>query len=381
MAEKNHLEILVIEDSATMVQMIDLWLDGGLGSPYTMKSAETLAEGLQLLAQDSTDVIVLDLNLPDSEGLKTFYALREKAGSIPIVIMSSDEDEEAAVTAVRNGAQDYVVKGNFDENLLIRPLRFAIERTGRQRAERELRKTQEQVFLARVVQQSLFPEDSTTIPGFDVAGRCVPAESTGGDYYDFVRMIGGKWGIVVGDVSGHGLAAALFMIGARAVLRALVTSYADVGVILSRMNLVLEDDLSEGRFVTLFLLCLNPEDKTLRFASAGHPGFVFDASGELKKTLEADYPPVGVDPEAEFETSSDVTLEPGDLLFLHTDGLTEYENSDEELYDKQRLYELIKTNRDRSAAEIVDVIFKDVEDFAQGATQLDDITAVVVKCL
>jgi len=381
MAGKAQLQILVIEDSATTVQTVNMWLDDGLDSPFVMKSSGTLSGGLKLLAEDDIDVIVLDLNLPDSEGLETFYTVREKAGGIPIVIMSGDRDEEKAVTAVREGAQDYVIKGSFDENCLIRPLRFAIERSGRQRAEHELKKTQEQVFLARVVQQGLFPEDKTAIPGFDAAGRCDPAESTGGDYYDFVPMIGNKWGIVLGDVSGHGLPAALFMIGARAVLRALVISYADVGVILSRINLVLEGDLTDGRFVTLFLLCLNPEEKTLRFASAGHPGFVFDPAGNLKKVCEADNPPIGVDPESQFESSSEITLESGDLLFLHTDGLTESTNANDELYTQERLYNLIKKERERSAAEIVSSIFQDVKDFAQGAPQLDDITVVIVKCL
>ncbi len=381
MTNNDHLNILVIEDSPTTMKMVEIWLADGLDSSYSMKPAEDLADGLKILAEDDIDVIVLDLNLPDSEGLNTFYAVRNKCGEVPIVIMSGDRDEEKAVTAVREGAQDYVLKGTIDSNQLTRPLRFAIERTRRQRAERELRKTQEQVFLARVVQQGLFPDDATGIPGLDMAGRCEPAESTGGDYYDFVPMFGNKWGVVVGDVSGHGLPAALFMIGARAVLRALTTSFGDVGVIINRMNLVLENDLAEkGKFMTLCLLRVDPQGKSLRFASAGHPGFIFDSAGELKKILEADYPPIGVVLDAEFGSSSDINLDSGDLLLLHTDGVTEYVNGSDDMYPRQRLHDVIKNHRHVSAPEIVDAVFEDLKSFADGAVQEDDITVVVVKC-
>jgi len=374
--------ILLVEDSGTTQRMVEFWLADGLELPYALTIVDTLSAGLeQLTKSQEVQIAIVDLNLPDSAGLDTFRALQAARPLMPIVIMSGDDNEEIAVAAVREGAQDYIVKGSYSVNPLIRPIRFALERVGRQRAESELRESQQQIFLASAIQQELFPKDGLEVPGFDVDGRCDPADSTGGDYYDFFEMLNSRWGIVIGDVSGHGLPAALFMIGVRAVLRALVTSYGDVGFVVSRADKVLQDDLDFGRFVTLFFLSLDPETRSFRFAAAGHPGYLFDTNGDLKETLTSTHLPLGISPDLDYESSPPVTMSPGELLVLFTDGVNELMNPANEMFGNQRVFDLVKANREQSAAQIVEMLFAESSAYAAGRTSTDDVTVVVVKCV
>ena len=272
MPEQHHLEILLVEDSPTEATLVDIWLSEGLLTPYTLHTAKTLAEGFTLFDAHGIDLIVLDLNLPDSHGLETFRRIHAHAEGIPVVIMSGESDEEVAITAVREGAQEYVVKGTLDDNVLIRPIRYAIERAGRQRAEEALRRTQREILLARTVQRQLSPHKAPQIPGFDVAGRYEAAHIAAGDYFDFFPMSGDKWGIVIGDVSGHDLSSSLFMVGARGVMRTLITTFDNVGEILRRANNILQPDMHDGRFLTLMLLSVDPATRTFQFAAAGRGG-------------------------------------------------------------------------------------------------------------
>jgi serine phosphatase RsbU (regulator of sigma subunit) len=370
----------LIEDSPTSTELVKIWLEEGLHVPYSLQTSVTLAGGLEILAENQTDIVVVDLNLPDSEGRDTFKRVLSAAEQTPVVIMSSESDESLAIEAVRLGAQDYVVKKKYgDENLLTRPILYAIERNARHHAEQELHQAREQVELARKVQQKLFPNNNVYIPGIDVAGRCIPADLTGGDYFDFIPMLGDKRGIVIGDVCGHGLASALFMVSVRAVMRAFAVTYDDPGFILGQTNRLLVDDLIDGRFVTMLFACLNPATKDLRFASAGHPGFIFDVEGNLRVTLESDSPPIGAIDDQQFQTVGDARLEPGETLLLFTDGINECLNERGEMFGQDRLFELIRGNRQKSAQEIVEGVFDTLRAFSGGLTQEDDMTVVVIK--
>jgi sigma-B regulation protein RsbU (phosphoserine phosphatase) len=381
MSEQHQIEILLVEDSPTEATMVDIWLSEGLATPYSLHLATTLAEGFELLAKNDVDLIVLDLNLPDSSGLDTFRKMYAKAGGTPIVIMSGVSDEELAITAVREGAQEYVVKGTLEDNVLVRPARYAIERAARQRAEEELRRTQREILLARTVQKQLSPDKPPSIPGFEIAGRCEAARTAAGDYFDFFPMADDKWGIVIGDVSGHDLSSSLFMVGARAVMRTLITSFSDAGEILRRANNILQPDMRDGRFLTLMLLSLDPETRTFQFAAAGHPGYLLDDQCHVKQLLESNDQPLGIERDVQYSSSGNISIAPGETVFLFTDGITETRAPDGEFYGEPRLFELIKANRERSATELVDTVFAAADAFQDELAPRDDLTVVVLRAI
>jgi PAS domain S-box-containing protein len=154
----------------------------------------------------------------------------------------------------------------------------------RRRAELVLHTREGEFQLAREIQQGLLPKAPPTLPGFAIAGATHPTQETGGDYYDFIPMSDGRWGIAVGDASGHGIGAALLISETRAYLRALALTLTDPCEILRVANGRLADDIGADHFVTLFLARLDPRTRSLVYSNAGHwPGYVFDAQGWFSK--------------------------------------------------------------------------------------------------
>jgi PAS domain S-box-containing protein len=247
----------------------------------------------------------------------------------------------------------------------------------------ELRRAAEvenKLALAREVQQRLYPATAPALPGFDLAGAAYPADATGGDYYDFIPLPDGRLAIAIGDVSGHGFDAALFMVEARAYLRSAAQEHSDAGRLLSRLNQLMIDDIPVDRFVTLLLGVLDPAAGTLQFASAGHtPGYVLRPSGAIKRVLKATGAPLGLVKNVPYENSEIVRLDPGDMIALLTDGVTEALSPRGAFFGDRRTLKSIRRHLAGSARDIVSGLYQDVCEFGGGRHREDDITAVICK--
>lgn len=242
------------------------------------------------------------------------------------------------------------------------------------------KRLQSEVNAARHVQQSLFPESAPTVPGFDIAGAVFPAEETAGDYYDFIPMPDDCLGLVVGDVTGHGLGPALLMAELRAYLRALASSRPHSGEILMLANRFLAGDLEEHRFVTLFFVRLDIANRSFTHASAGHCAFLIKASGEAKD-LKSTGLPLGLIPDTIINTSFPQNLEPGDILFIPTDGFQEAHTKNHELFGLDRCLDLVRQHRDKPAAEIIELLRQAVCEHVGSDSTPDDMSAIIVRCL
>jgi phosphoserine phosphatase RsbU/P len=247
----------------------------------------------------------------------------------------------------------------------------------------DLRKMQEQQFqmdLARAVQQQFYSMPPPQVEGFDFAGAAFPADATGGDYFDFLALPGDRIGIMIGDVSGHGIGSALLMVELRAYLRAFAQKSSNIGDILSLTNNALASDLEKDRYATLIFCSLDPSSGNLVYASAGHtPGYILDSRGATKQTLDSIDIPLGFLPDHIFRCSNPLHLEPGDTLALLTDGITDAERPDQSSFGIERALKYISTNRDQSAQEIVNGLYHAVRGFSDGMPQVDDITTVICK--
>ena len=253
----------------------------------------------------------------------------------------------------------------------------------RREAESRLRRQEADRHIAGAIQQGLLPKAMPRVAGFQVAGRLASAEQVGGDCFDFIPLrVGGQERLValVGDASGHGIAAALLMAETRAYLRALALTCADVGTLLTLSNQRLAGDpLADYFFVTLFLLCLDPATRSLVHASAGHcPGYVLDSQGRTKAVLASTGCPLGINPAHTFPTGPLTALEPGDLLLLFTDGIVEATSPDGELFGLERTLSIVRAHRREAPDAILDALFHAVGDFSGHQLQ-DDLTAVILK--
>lgn len=252
--------------------------------------------------------------------------------------------------------------------------------TERKRAELELQQNEEQFRVAREIQQHLFPKAAPNFERLDIAGRTFPAEATGGDYYDFLPMLENCFGMVVGDVTGHGVGPALLMAEARAYLRILSRTNSDAGIILTKANSVLAEDVGDERYVTLFLARLNAKKRSVAYVNAGHiPGYVFGASGEVISVLKRTGIPLGLRPDTVYHESGEIELAPGQMILMLTDGFEEADGPSEEMFGTERVLEIVQRNRARAAAEIIEALYNEVRAFTGHAPQLDDLTAMVIK--
>jgi len=257
---------------------------------------------------------------------------------------------------------------------------FIRDITERKKAEKELREHAEQFRVARDIQRRLFPKASPTVPGFDIAGASHPAEAAGGDYFDFLPMLKGGLGMVVGDVTGHGIGPALLMAETRAYLRVLVGRREDVGEILTRANGILAEDMGTERFITLCFLRIDQRKRTLTYASAGHPpGYILAADGRLKRTLPRTGVPLGMQPDSTYHASKEIQLESGDLILILTDGIEEAMSIEDDFFGVDRALDVVREHRDKPAKAIVEALYKAVRSFSGNAAPLDDLTALVVK--
>jgi sigma-B regulation protein RsbU (phosphoserine phosphatase) len=247
----------------------------------------------------------------------------------------------------------------------------------------EQRKLQEQEFqmrLARSVQQQFYRVSAPQINGFDIAGASFPADATGGDYFDFVPLPGGRIGIAAGDVSGHGISSALLMVELRACLRAFAWKSPNLGEVFTLLNNALVTDHQKESYATLVFCRLNPAARSLAYANAGHlPGYILAADGALKRSLDATDIPLGMFSGRSFTCSEEIRLEPGELLALITDGITEAERPDQTGFGTSNALAFIQAHRQESAHQIAEGLYHAVRDFSDGMPQADDITAVICK--
>ena len=246
----------------------------------------------------------------------------------------------------------------------------------------ELRKQQEQEFhlqIAHEVQQRL-NATVTSLPGFDIAGTVNSATLTGGDYFDFIPQPDGCLCIAIGDVSGHGFGAALMMAETRAYVRCYAMLESDMGAILSRVNSALVSDLEGGQYVTLLLARLDPRNRSVEYAGAGHiPCYSLRSSGEIGHVMESTGPPSGLFAGSQFSSSPAIPLDYGGALVLLTDGVTEAANNDDAQFGADRVLEFIISHLQSSAAEVVRGIHETVLAFTGGGPPADDITSVICK--
>ncbi|MCB9847642.1 MAG: SpoIIE family protein phosphatase [Phycisphaeraceae bacterium] len=237
--------------------------------------------------------------------------------------------------------------------------------------------------LAMEVQQSLLPGEPPTIEGFDIAGRSVYCDETGGDYYDFFEFSGdeqGLLGLAVGDVSGHGVASALLMTTARALLHANASRPGGLAELMVVLNRQLARDTALGRFMTLTFMLLETDQRTIRYVSAGHdPALLYHPAEDRFDELETEDIPLGISGDWKFREYFMEAIEPGDVLMLATDGVWDTRSESGELFGKDRLREVIRNNAERSADEIIDAVIATLDEFRRDEPSRDDVTLVVIR--
>jgi sigma-B regulation protein RsbU (phosphoserine phosphatase) len=237
---------------------------------------------------------------------------------------------------------------------------------------------------AMEVQQNLLPKKVPQVPGIDIAGQSIYCDETGGDYYDFLdvgRRNGYQLGVAVGDVSGHGIQAALLMATVRAFLKSRVKQGGSIAHVIADINRLVADDASEtGQFMTLFYAEIEPHGKGLHWVRAGHdPALLYSPEGDNFEELKGKGIALGVDGGSEYHAQTIKGLSPGQVLLIGTDGIWEAQNESGEMFGKKRLRALIRRFAHLSSKKMISSIIDELQAFRKSVKQDDDITLVVIK--
>ena len=248
----------------------------------------------------------------------------------------------------------------------------------------ERMRLKEALGLAMEVQQSLLPRKAPEIDGYDIAGKSIYCDETGGDYYDFLEFseLGeGRIGVAVGDVAGHGIAPALLMTTVRALLRSRLVQPGGLGQMITDVNRLLCIDTSEsGNFMTLFFMLMDSGNREVQWVRAGHdPAVVYDPSTDSFSELYGDGIALGVDETWSFQENRQEVWSGSQIVLIGTDGIWESENPQGEGFGKKRLREIIRKHKHQTSQEIVHAITDALANHRQTAPQQDDITMVVIK--
>jgi sigma-B regulation protein RsbU (phosphoserine phosphatase) len=245
--------------------------------------------------------------------------------------------------------------------------------------EKALVTMREQVKLAAQIQQDLLPKAPPQIAGYDIAACSIAALMVGGDYYDFIPARDGRTSICLGDVSGKGLPASLLMANLQATLRGQAAFDVTVAKTIARSNRLLYLSTDPEKFATLFMGILDTRQHAMAFCNAGHehPMLFRDRSGEIER-LSAGGMALGVLEEFPYEESS-TSMEPGDMLIVYSDGITDAVNEFETPFGEERLVATIREHARLPAAAMMQKIIDAVHTHEQGTPRLDDLTVIVVK--
>ncbi len=239
------------------------------------------------------------------------------------------------------------------------------------------------LLLAAEVQQEFLAVTPPEVSGLSIAGISIPCDEVGGDYYDFFTDEDSKEEvkIVIGDISGHGVDAALLMSSARSYMRATVPQEKSADEVIGSLNRFLTEDMVEsGRFMTLFYLTLNNDQKSIEWVRAGHdPALVYDSQTGDFSELKGPGVALGIEPTYVYETQRLKQISSGMIIVLVTDGIWEAVNIDNQEFGKQRLKNIIKEHQEKSSKQIVDNIISEHKTFTEGAVIEDDLTLVVIK--
>ena len=385
MSEKSG-RLLVVDDNEMNRDMICRRLSR---RGHTVETAENGQQALDMIAEQAFDVILLDIMMPGISGIEVLKTLRKTytASELPVIMATAKSDSEDIVEALKLGANDYVAKplnfpvvaGRVDTQLSLKKAQDALK-IAHDRMKRDLE-------AAAQVQQALLPHDVPEMDSFEVAWKYCPCDELAGDFLNIFRIDENTIGMYIVDVSGHGVPAAFFAFTVSRILSPLsgsdsiilnaesTASAASPIAVLTKLNKLFPFETNNNRYCTLLYGILDNHSGLLRLASAGHPAPIVVYSENQAEEIEVTGNPIGLLENPEFNEIT-IRLNPGDRLYLYSDGLFEVFNSSGEIFGLERLQKSARENFSQSLDESVNGIIESVVHW-HGSEHFNDDVSIV----
>jgi FixJ family two-component response regulator len=365
-------KILIADDQEDVRVALDLLLKG---EGFEVTTVDSPAAALAALGERRYDAALVDLNYTrdttsGAEGLDLLQHVRASHPGVPLLVMTAWGTLELAVTAMKRGARDFVLKP-WDNATLVRALRTQIGSLPRAAHDLEL---------ARRVQSELLPRCVPSLRTLELAARCVQAGAVGGDGYDFVEVAPGRTGIALADASGKGVSAALLMANLLGCLRAgSARAGRDLAGMLDSVNHQFLASTAPEHYATLFFGVYDDATRQLQYANCGHnPPLVRRAGGAIERLLPT-APVVGLLPDWRCE-AGELRLLEGDTLLVYSDGISDAASPEDEAFGEARLAAALQAGASLSAGGLRDALLEELARFAPGEDD-DDRTLIVARAV
>ena len=387
-------KILIVDDEPINIAV----LSGLLKPDYALLVAKSGQKALQVAQTGKPDLILLDIMMPEMDGYEVCRRLKADATtrSIPVIFITAMNAVESEAKGLQIGAADYITKP-ISPSIVMARVNTQLQLVKREQElqvafsliKSQKERMAEELTIGRDIQMSMmplaFPQVSDDA-AFDLHALLVPARELGGDFYDFFFLAESTLCLCVGDVSGKGVPAALFMAVAKTLIRStairsMEESSQSTADIITEVNNTLAADNANCMFVTLFIAICNTDSGEITYTNAGHnPPYVIQANGGLIRLGKRHGPVGGAMPGVSYRSDT-LRLDRGDTLFLFTDGVTEAQNSDNGLYGEERLVSCLSQHARESVATLNGAVMSDLHHFMNGTEQADDITMMSYRYL
>lgn len=385
----NPTNILVVDDEPDLELLISQKFRKKVrNNEFNFTFAHNGVEALAKLADNNVDIVLTDLNMPEMDGLTLISKLREQYPNTKSVIISAYGDMVNIRKALNHGAFDFLTKPIDFEDLEITIGKTIVEVLALKQAELDREKLsiiERELDIAFQIQSSMVPRNFPAFPDrdeFDIFAKMYPAKHVGGDFFDFFLIDDYHLYFVIGDVSGKGVPAALFMAMSRTLIKATALKGVPPDICLDDVNKILNLDNESSMFVTVFAGVLNTFTGEVKYCNAGHnPPYLIKKDGGVEELESTNSIALAITAEENLFSSKSIMLHPGDAIFLYTDGVTEATDSENILFSDNRLHNFLKTVSESSPTDIVNNVIEQVNAYSSDVMQADDITAMCFKFL
>jgi len=382
--------ILVVDDSDDNRYTLTLYLE--LEGYRNIATANDGEEAIARLDEDAFDLVLLDVMMPKVDGYQVLSWLKDqpRLRDLPVIMISSLNEMGSVVRCIELGAVDYLLKP-FNPVLLKARLGPTLEKKQlRDQLNAHLARLESELAAARKLQigmvPHIFPPPSAEWP-IDLFAMMEPAREVGGDLYDFFTLADGRFCFLIGDVSGKGMPAALFMARTKSLVRIATElmrggdrGLATSSDIIARVNRELAENNDDMMFVTMFFAILNPATGDLEYCNAGHNPPYRLKGDQLVAVEEPRAIFLGVQADAVYQRGR-FSLAPGEMIYLFTDGVTEAQDAGATLFSEERLEAVLRRAGGRSSADLVNAVVAEVSSFVGTAEASDDITMLALRRL
>jgi phosphoserine phosphatase RsbU/P len=376
---KDKKVVLLVDDAPANIQIVNSILK----DDYKIRIATSGAKALDLVkTAPLPNLVLLDVMMPEMDGyeLCTIMKATPEVRDIPVIFLTGQTRADDETRGFEVGAVDYIHKPFSPSVVKARVNTHLVLREMREQLARQLFSINNELEMARQIQLSILPHEIPKIPGLEIAVRYIPMSSVAGDFYDFVVVDEKHIGILIADVTGHGLPAALIASMLQSALCAQAVHASDPGRVLAGLNHALCGKFDHN-FVTAAYAYIDMEERTLTYAAAGHPPMLIcrNSNRKVEEILENGLF-LGMFPEAAF-ASVKTPFASGDRVVLYTDGILEAPSSSEEEFGAERLSQFMETKHSLTVNRFADALIDALFDWTQqprGQGQQDDITLLAV---